>query len=179
MKARVFSSSNDFLGRFDVADPAAVPAAFPEFKSQHPLQAHDYVECAGLTWTLMPGPGGLQLVPGRIEPSDSSAASPARSGAPSDTVLHERRGDTIRTLGVITGSIAFLVLFVTGSSRRDLIEVLLVAAFIAAFSGGLLYALGVLIKGQALLLKALSERSPQPSSRSAAEGKTSTSEGAC
>lgn len=163
MKAFVFCATSEFLGRFDVPDPDSVPAVFPEFKARQPLQAYDYVECGGRRWTLIPGESGLQLVEGRIAagPGDRPAGGESVSAAEQ----HARRGETIRVFGLILGALVF-VLTVLSAGSRATIEIFMAAALLGTFAGGVLHALGVLISGQALLLKALPPQNSPASSAS-------------
>ncbi len=74
MKVFVFKPTNESIGKFDIERVEDITVAAGRFSETNPLNPYDYLECFGRTWTLVPGPGGLELEEGRIQRPQQQAA---------------------------------------------------------------------------------------------------------
>jgi hypothetical protein len=68
MKAFVFKSSNLLIGKFNVNGFDEIENNFLVFSRGNNVQPYDYIECAGSTWTVVQGVGGLGIRKGRLSP---------------------------------------------------------------------------------------------------------------
>jgi hypothetical protein len=74
MRVFVFKPTNESIGKFDIERAEDLTAAVGRFSETNPLNPYDYLECFGRTWTLVPGPGGLELEEGRVQRPPQQAA---------------------------------------------------------------------------------------------------------
>ncbi len=82
MRVFVFKPTNESIGKFDIERAEDIPAAVGRFSETNPLNPYDYLECFGRTWTLVPGPEGLELEEGKIQRPPQQAAGSTSSSHP-------------------------------------------------------------------------------------------------
>lgn len=102
MKVFVFQPNNASIGRFEVDRIEALGAGFDQFLRTHQVEAYDFLECEGRTWTAVAGPGGLGLVEGRVERMESPATA---LGSTPPLLARYRRGYQVATAAVGFGQL--------------------------------------------------------------------------
>lgn len=164
MKAFVFKSSNALIGKFDVMSTAQVAEGLTEFEKTHALSSYDYIECSGMTWTLVSGANGLELMEGRQYPASgwapvtdapcdgASRYSDAYATADSIVMI----GSIIKGIGIVIGAILVAVGLIAASAFNGVGGgVTIVASLISGlFNGIMVYVIGVLISALGHILKA-------------------------
>jgi hypothetical protein len=164
MKAFVFKPSNENIGKFDVNSFDQLPTAFQQFATDHQVNPYDYLECSGITWTVIPGQGGLTLEEGRIRPTPGeSSVSNGATGPTSKPAVRYRDayvtakaidgiGSAIKILGIVLGVIIVLGGLILASQGGALLF------FASLVSGAVtaipIYVLGILVSAQGQVLKA-------------------------
>lgn len=64
MKVFVFKWTNEFIGKFEINHLDDLWKEFEKFSSFTEIKPYSYLECAGETWTVVPGADGVELQSG-------------------------------------------------------------------------------------------------------------------
>jgi hypothetical protein len=72
MKAFLFSPSNQFKDKINLASKTNLAEELKIFLTNEKAEPYDYIECDGKTWTILSGDDGLELAEGKITRNSSA-----------------------------------------------------------------------------------------------------------
>lgn len=133
MKVFAFSSSNALIGKFNIDHLDDIMAGAAQLAATRPFRPYDYLECAGRSWTYVPGEKGLELKEGRINRPENDVSQPGAGTVPS--VLPGRPESLIRRYhaGYRTSASAVTFSDIIKNIGFVIGGVILFAGFMAAF----------------------------------------------
>lgn len=129
MKAFVYTSSNEFVTKFDVETPQDVPSKAATIVSQIAgITPYSYIECSGSTWTLC-SLQPLEISEGRVSPKTADlspvAAEPSLAADKSLPLLISVEGAEAAAGTLMLRSVSAVISY---SSRHPIAEVTRVIA---------------------------------------------------
>ena len=80
MRAFVFKPTNAPMGRFEIDQVEGILDGFQSFAQSNEVEAYDYIECNGRTWTILGESDEWKLEEGRID---------RQVGPPAEVIVHQ------------------------------------------------------------------------------------------